>query len=242
MKTLTLKLLFVSLCFLSIGTASCNAQWWTAEKGNGNVISEEREIGNFSAIRASNGLNVYLKQGDKESLKIRTDENLMDNIVTHVKGNVLILKVSESIKRPTKLDVYVTLVDINKLNISSGADVFSDEDLYLENIDITVSSGADAKLNLTAKSVSCSVSSGADAVLMGTTDYFSGSASSGSDLKAKELKAKECKAKASSGGDVSVYASESITAKASSGGDVDYYGEPTKINVSSSSGGDVNRR
>ncbi|PKQ65435.1 hypothetical protein BZG02_00055 [Labilibaculum filiforme] len=233
------SLLIVGLTFLLSGNTS--AQFW-GEKGNGNIQKQDREVGSFSAISASMGLNVYVLQGDKESVTVEADENLLEYIVTEVKENELILKVNGTIRRATKMDIYVTLVNINEINVSSGADFESRNTLELENLDISVSSGADAKLELNAKELSCSVSSGANATLRGKADFFTGKASSGSDLQAKELIARSCRAKASSGGDVSVYASEEIEANASSGGDVSYYGNPTKVKVSDSSGGDVNRR
>jgi hypothetical protein len=241
MKSLLKKftLTLAVLAFLIGGVA--NAQFW-GEKGNGNVKTEKREVGSFSAISASSGLDVYLRQGDKESVRVEADENLMEHIITKVKGNDLILKVDGNIRRATKMNIYVTLVDINELRISSGSDVETNGMIKVSDLEISVSSGADAKLELDGQNISCSVSSGADANLSGKADFFYGKASSGSDLRAKALTAIACKAKASSGGDVSVWAEESIEASASSGGDVSYYGGPEKVNVSSSSGGDVNRR
>ena len=236
-KKLSLSFVAITLVF----STTVNAQFW-GEKGNGDVQKQKREIGTFSKISASSGIDVYIVQGDKESVTVEADENLLDLIVTRVKGDKLIIKTEESIRRAKKLNVYVTLVMVDEINVSSGSDLESRSLIKAENLDISVSSGADAKLELKAGDVTCSVSSGADAVLYGSADYFYGKASSGSDLKASDLKALECKAKASSGGDVSVYAVESIEAHASSGGDVSYYGSPEKFNVSSSSGGDVNRR
>jgi len=233
------SLLIIGLTFLLMGNA--NAQFW-GEKGNGNVQKQDREIGSFSAISASSGLDVYVIQGDKESVTVETDENLLKLIVTEVRGNELVLKTKETIRNATKMNVFVTLVEITEIDISSGCDFETRSLIQAKKLDIDVSSGADAELELKAEELSCSVSSGADADLIGNADFFYGKASSGSDLNAKQLIAKNCKAKASSGGDVTVYAEEAIEAHASSGGDVNYYGNPAKVNVSSSSGGDVNRR
>jgi hypothetical protein len=241
MKKLLKKLPLTFIALTMIFSSAVNAQFW-GEKGNGNVKKQNREVGSFTAISAGSGIDVYLMQGDKESVIVEADENLLDLIVTRVKGDKLIIKTEDPIRRAKKLDVYVTFVDVKEISVSSGSDLESRNMLKFGVLDISVSSGADAELDLQAEDLTCSVSSGADANLSGSAESFYGKASSGSDLRASELKAKICKAKASSGGDVSVYASESIEASASSGGDVNYYGNPTKVNVSSSSGGDVNRR
>ncbi|WP_321306707.1 head GIN domain-containing protein [Marinifilum fragile] len=241
MKKLLKKMSLTLIALTMVFSSTVNAQFW-GEKGNGNVKKQDREIGSFSAISSSSGIDVYLRQGDKESVTVEADENLLDLIVTRIKGDELIIKTEDPIRRAKKLNVYVTFVKVNEISVSSGSDLESSHLLKFENLDISVSSGADAKLELQAEDLTCSVSSGADANLSGTANSFYGKASSGSDLRAADLKAKICKAKASSGGDVSVYAIESIEASASSGGDVNYYGNPTKVNVSNSSGGDVNRR
>jgi hypothetical protein len=241
MKKLLKKMSLTLIAFTMVFSSTVSAQFW-GEKGNGNVKKQDREISSFSAISTSSGLNVYLRQGDKESITVEADENLLDLIVTRVKGDKLVIKTEDPVRRAKKLDVYVTFVNVDEISVSSGSDLESRSMLKFETLDISVSSGADATLELEADDVTCSVSSGADARLSGTANSFYGKASSGSDLRAADLKTKHCRAKASSGGDVSVYATESIDASASSGGDVNYYGNPTKVNTSNSSGGDVSRR
>ncbi|WP_372750939.1 head GIN domain-containing protein [Labilibaculum sp.] len=241
MKKMILKNSFLILGLIFLFSGSVNAQFWV-KKGNGDVQKQDREIRSFSAISASNGINVYVLQSDKESLSVETDENLLEYIITRVEDNELIIKVDGNFHRATKIDVFVNLIDVTEINVSSGGNIETRNILKLEKCDISVNSGADAKIEINTGELSCSVSSGADATLKGTADYFEGKASSGSDLHAKELIAKNCKAKASSGGDVSVYASETLEANASSGGDVTYYGNPTKVNARNSSGGDINQR
>ena len=230
------------LIALVLGTTSCINAQFLGEKGNGNVIKQDREIGHFTAISAGTGLDVYVVQGDKEAVTVETDENLQDNIITEIRGNKLIVKVEDRIRRAKAMVVYITLVDVNEIHISSGCHFKTKSSIKVKELEITVSSGANADLNINADKLSCAVSSGADANLWGTANYFYAKASSGSDLDARKLTAQRCKAKASSGADVTVNATEKIDASASSGGDVSYYGNPTKVDVVTSSGGDVNRR
>ena len=237
-----IKEISLFLFALALGTTSCVNAQFSGEKGNGNVVKQDREIGHFTAISAGTGLNVFVVQGEKEAVTVETDENLQDNIITEVHGDKLVVKVEDRIRRSKSKSVYITLVDVNEISISSGCDFETKSTLKVKELDIEVSSGADAKLDIHADKLSCSVSSGADADLWGTANYFYAKASSGSDLDAHKLTAKICKAKASSGADVTVNATEEIDASASSGGRVNYYGNPTKVDVNTSSGGDVNRR
>ncbi len=237
-----IKEISLFLFALVIGTTSCVNAQFSGEKGNGNVVKQDREIGHFTAISAGTGLDVFVVQGDKESVTVEADENLQDNIITEVRGDKLVVKIEDRIRRAKAMSVYITLVDVNKIHISSGCDFETKSTIKVQELEIEVSSGANANLDIHADKLSCSVSSGADADLWGTANYFYAKASSGSDLDAHKLTAKICKAKASSGADVTVNATEEIDASASSGGDVSYYGNPTKVDVNTSSGGDVNRR
>jgi len=230
------------LIAIVLGTTSCINAQFSGEKGNGNLVKQDRKIGSFTAISAGTGLDVYVVQGEREAITVETDENLQDNIITEVRGNKLVVKVEDRIRRAKAKKVYITLVNINEIRISSGCDFETKSTIKSAKLDIEVSSGADAKMDVHAGELSCSVSSGADADLWGFADYFYAKASSGSDLNARELSAKVCKAKASSGGDVTVNATEEIDASASSGGDISYYGDPKQVDVNTSSGGNVNRR
>jgi hypothetical protein len=237
-----IKEISLFLFALVLGTTSCVNAQFSGEKGNGNVVKQDREIGHFTAISAGTGLDVFVVQGDKEAITVEADENLHDNIITEVRGGRLVVKIEDRIRRAKAMSVYITLVNVSEIKISSGCDFQTQSTIKAKELDIEVSSGANANLDIHADKLSCSVSSGADADLWGTANYFYAKASSGSNLDAHKLTTKICKAKASSGAGVKVNATEEINASASSGGRVNYYGNPTKVDVNTSSGGDVNRR
>ncbi|MDA3816403.1 MAG: DUF2807 domain-containing protein [Prolixibacteraceae bacterium] len=217
-------------------TTSCVVN---SHAGNGNVVKEDREISGFNSISASAGLNVYLTQSDEEQVVVEADENLMEYIITDVRGNQLQCEVEGNIRRSTKLNIYVSYKVLNNISISSGADIETENMLRSNNLSINASSGADANLEIEAVSVNCQASSGADVKLKGQCDHFSANSSSGADIKANGLSCKSAQAVASSAGDIRLSVSESINANASSGGDVVFHGSPKTINIDESSGGDV---
>lgn len=241
MKQISGKLLhaIVTFSIILLHTSCVNAKWI---RGNGKVVKEERKIASFSNITAANGIDVFLIQGEKENLIVEADENVIEYIVTEVRKNTLFIKTSKIIRKAKSLKVFVTFKNIQGIDASSGSDISSEGIIKANVLDLEVSSGADLVLSLESKEVICSVSSGADVYLKGVAETFSGKSISGSNLRAKELRTKYCEAHASSGGDVSVHVEKEIVARASSGGDVDYYGNPVKVDIHSSSGGDVTHR
>jgi|GEM_PF-6157692 len=57
--------------------------------GQGPVVTEERDISGFNGIKVSSGIDVYLKQGNSEKVRVVADENLHDVIETEVMNGIL---------------------------------------------------------------------------------------------------------------------------------------------------------
>ncbi len=238
----TIKKLTI-LFFVATVFTSCGIDMFNRIDGNRNVTTETRKVnGDFSRVKVSNGLDLYITQGDRVKITVEADENLQDIIITEVKGDMLRIYTERNIWRAKSRKVYLTITDIEELRATSGSDVVSQNVLRLKDVDISTSSGADLRVELDADNVTSSSSSGSDLRLSGKSNSHNAEASSGSSIKAYGLESKDVTARVSSGADISVYASESINARASSGGDIRYKGNPQKVNRKSSSGGGISSR
>lgn len=88
MKTTIIKLSIV--LFLATISTSCNIDMLNRVEGDRNVISEKRQVNeDFSKVKVSSGIDLYIKQGSKTSLTVEADENLHDIIITEVVGGKL---------------------------------------------------------------------------------------------------------------------------------------------------------
>jgi hypothetical protein len=240
MKTIktTIVLLFLATVF-----TSCGIDVFNRIEGDRNVVIQDREISNdFTRVKVSSGIDLFISQGKEVELTVEADENLHEYIMTEVEGDQLRIYVDGNIWRAKARKVYLTVTDIDELKATSGSDVISEGVLKVGDFEVSTSSGADMRIEVDANHVSSSSSSGSDLKIIGKTNTHDTSASSGSSVNAYQLESKEVSARASSGADVGVFASESITAKASSGGDVRYKGSPKKISKKTSSGGGVSGR
>ena len=209
--------------------------------------TENRNHKNFHAVKVSSGIDLYLKMGEAEDVKVVADNDDIDRIITEVRdGTLHIYMKSNSVFNfnfgSGSKKVYVTVKELDGIDASSGSDVVSENTLSGDQLDIEASSGSDIKLDIVYKNFTLDVSSGSDAKISGRTKNFSAEASSGSDINAKDLESVVCKARASSGSDISVNVSDEIYARASSGSDINYYGSPQIKDIDESSGGDVSRR
>lgn len=241
MKTTIKKLLFL---FIATSVLSaCNPGMFNGIQGNGNVITENRTPSeNFSKIKVSSGLDLYINQGNTTKVTLEADENLHEIIFTEVREGELRIYSEKNIWNADARKIYVTIKDLESIKATSGADVYSDELINTNRIYIGASSGADIRMVVQATEVQTDASSGSDIKISGETDKHNTNASSGASINAYGLQSKTVNANVSSGADINVFASESIYANASSGGDIDYKGNPKKEDRNANSGGSISKK
>jgi len=221
-------------------TSSCFIDGMTGIRGNGNVISEDRNINSdFDVIKVQQGINLYLTQGNSTELNVEADENILDLLITEVKNGELKVYFDKNVYRAKARNVYLTTNTISKIKTSSGASVKTENTLQVNSLDLDSSSGSSIKIYVNAEEVTSESSSGADIDIYGKTQTFSANASSGSSIDAGKLETVDAYAKASSGANIDVNVSGKFTANASSGGDIDFEGNPTNVDKDTSSGGSV---
>jgi|GEM_PF-176306 len=207
--------------------------------------TEERPVTDFTRIEVSGPFEVIMVQDGTEKLSIEADPEDLADIITDVRGGKLVIRYDRnnwgnwSDRNSRRFYVKLSVKNLEAISTSASAVLRNTGMLKTDRLSLGASSGSDLELNLEAGEVNCETSSGADVKLAGTANFFEVDVSSGADVAAGDLKAVRCLANASSGADATVHATEELDAQASSGGDVRYYGNPAKLKVRSSSGGDV---
>lgn len=231
----------VSFLFIALFLNSCT--FMSGIEGNRNVISENRTLsGDFTAIKVSQGIDVFLNQAPEINLKVEMDENLHELLLTEVVNHELQISFKENVGRRKASNIYLSMPEITAIRTSSGADLQAHEMIKAEKIKLKASSGSEIEIAIEASKIACYSSSGSQIELKGSCDDLIAESSSGSDIEAESLKSKTVNARASSGSKIEVNASESIVAKASSGADIDCIGHPKNKDISKSSGGSISIR
>ncbi|MCF6328853.1 MAG: DUF2807 domain-containing protein [Henriciella sp.] len=202
------------------------------------------DVSPFDGLEVSAGINVNFETGGTQSVLVENKTGDFDDIIVEVTGGKLVLKRPRKIgwgKRP-RYSVTVSAPRLNSVEASSGAEA-TGSGLSGEQVRIETSSGADADITeIDAVKVTLHSSSGSDLDASGTCDSVSAHSSSGSGLDAGELVCRLGEADASSGSDLTIYASEGVDADASSGASVNVLGAPTDADIEKSSGGSVRIR
>lgn len=72
MKRFTVILLAISLAIVA-----CNISFPSGVQGSGNIVTQFIDVGGFDQVELTTIGNVYIEQGDTESLTIETDDNIL---------------------------------------------------------------------------------------------------------------------------------------------------------------------
>ena len=232
---------FIILLFLTICASTIYAQ----------NTEEIRNISNFKGIRISSGIDLYIKQGNVESVRIMGDKGKLEKVKTEREGDILRIYTGNSKgwfnfdfdwsnKNPIK--AYVTVKNLNSIAATGGSDVFSEGKLDLIKLDVKATGGSDVKLDLDTDELTCETTGGSDVTLSGTATVFKAMATGGSDLKAKNLRTNFCSISSTGGSDAHVWAEKEISISATGGSDVYYKGNARVVQSNSSGGSDVHKQ
>lgn len=224
---------------------------------------ETRNVGNFSGIEVSTGVNVVFKQENATNVKVYADSDKLQNIITKVENGVLKVYIDNKGAKKMKfknLSVNISSPRMDNIKTSSGS-IFTVVNSIKENnlridassgssvagkftvnntADFSASSGSDVKASVTSGKILVKSSSGSSVNLEGNSDIGMIDVSSGAEVKADNLRINNAEVESTSGSSVSVNVKDKMRVKASSGGSVRYKGNP-KIDsdVSKMSGGSL---
>jgi hypothetical protein len=203
--------------------------------------SENRKVTTFSGVKASEGIDVYLKKGSKEEVRVVASGLALSNVITEVSGGYLKIHLKDGEYRNATIKVYATYVAINKLSASSGATIFHEGILKTNDLSLGASSAGSIELQAECKTIEASASSAGEVEVKGKATSVSFDVSSAGEISAYELTCDKAEAEASGGASIKLSVTNELNAHASSGGSVRYRGNPERSNTNASSGGSVRK-
>ena len=210
--------------------------------GSGKVVTKERKASYFNAVKVSSGIDVYLTQGNKESITVEADDNLHEYIRTEIKNNTLKVYSDANIRKAKAKKVYVTIKDVEKISASSAGDIFGENTIKTNELSLSASSAGDIRLSVVVDILNCNISSSGDIRLEGSADELKADLSSAGDLNAYDLKTRIATVSTSSAGDAKIFVTEKLKATASSAGDIYFMGDPKQVDGHSSSAGGIHKK
>ena len=222
-----------------------NSCMWNGHriKGNGNVVTENKQVGDFTGVELHASFDVFLSEGSATSIKIEAEENIIPHIEMHVLNGVLNIETEDNIwlstRKPVK--IYITSPGYSNIQVSSSGTITGQTKITnATKLGIGVSGSGDLKLDVDAPEIESNVSGSGEMSLSGETKKFNGDVSGSGNINAMNLKSEESDLQVSGSGNIDVYASVKLDANVSGSGNVRYKGD-AQVTKNTSGSGEVKK-
>lgn len=221
-----LSWIVLTLFLFSVASASTGCLYLDGERGDGNVVKEERKVSGFSELDVSGAFTVYITQGNEEKLILEADENLMEYIRTEVSGNTLEIYTKGEIRDYKEMNVYLTYKELTDIEISGAVELTTENRMKTTELDLEVSGAAELNMSIEAKEISADFSGASEVEFSGYTGELDIDVSGAGELDAYEMEADIVRLDVSGAATARVYAREELHIDASGASTVKYKGEP----------------
>ena len=205
MKTLliTLAVIIIIIFFIKNNLTKNKIQ------GSGNIISESRELNNFTSIILLGSIDVNIKTSESNNCVVVADDNLIPYIKTEVVNNKLNISLNESYSSEEKLVVNINTPNYDEVSLSGSG-----------NINI---------LDFKNNNLSLNISGSGNITGNGEVEILVVKINGSGNLMSKEIKSKSATITINGSGDGEVFASDSISAKINGSGNIKYFGNPENV-------------
>jgi len=191
-------------------------------KGNGNFVSEMRELSKFKAIEISIGYDkIIVNCGKEPSLHISGDENILPLITTRISKGILRIESDSTFE--TKADSEI-IINVKSL-----------KEFTFDGVGETVIQ------NVNSEKFTCNINGVGSCDLKGKVKSFNISVNGVGSVNARQLIADDVVANLNGVGSVKLYAKNSLNASVNGIGGLTYFGNPTELILNDSGIGGITK-
>lgn len=157
-------------------------------------------------------------------------------MIVEVVDNILVIRTkqnersrnNESYNR-LSVKIYIDYKNINSIRVSGVTNVYSQNLITADKMDLETSGVSNAKLEIRTKELNIQSSGTSNITLTGSTDVLNTKTSGVANMKAYDLPAQTVRSESSGASNIYVAAAKAINAKASGASNINYKGDPQVI-------------
>jgi len=214
--------------------------------GSGVITTEKREVTPFTTIELRYPAIVTIKQGEKDSVSVTADDNLLPQLTASVNNDVLVIKNkivvwSQRVNPSDKVLITITVKDLQEVDFPSAGEV-SLNGIKSENLKLVVSgAGSINLLEVDLGKLDVQLSGAGSINAGGKADDLKLGISGAGSFNGTDLNVKSANVNISGVGSAEIWVLTDLTANISGVGSINYYGSPSSIQKTVSGLGKVNQ-
>ncbi|GEO22893.1 head GIN domain-containing protein [Cyclobacterium qasimii] len=203
------------------------------------TTTETRELNAFDQIAVSDAIEVELIKGENHEITITASGIDISQVTTKINKRELELEVSGNNPKSSSIKVVITYVQINDIEVSSGAKVFVKDQIENKTIDLKVASNAYLEVDVKAERLVLEAETNAKMFVKGTADNLDYNAFTNAEIDGEGLVVKNAEIRTNTNASGSFEVLESLKGTAATRGRVRYKGNPNIIDVKENIGGTI---
>jgi hypothetical protein len=225
MKRSTLVISFIASTVMMLHSG-CSFDCIT---GSGKQISQVRSVDSFTSIETGGSVKLVLKQGPSQEVRIVADNNIQNEIRTHVNGNTLKIEMDGNICDGGSVTAYLTAPNFEGVDASGAVELTSDGPLKVQDFTINLSGSSKVDLNLNAANVITKSSGSSEIHLKGQAGSHDVDLSGAGSIDALDFIVGKYKIETSGASQSKINVLNELRVKSRGASDVQYRGNPSQI-------------
>lgn len=219
-----------------------------AQKTINDANAEKRNVSGFHGIDVATGIELTLTKGPTEEVAVSASEiEFRDRIVTEVVNGILKIHYETktgAINRRNEskhLRAYVSYKSLDKLYVTTGAEVTIDGVLEATTLELKANTGGLVKGEVNISTLDVNQDTGSKITLSGKVDKLEAEGSTGSKFMGENLNTNTCSADMGTGAGIYISVDKELNVKANTGGYVKYKGNAGIREIKTNTGGTVSK-
>lgn len=217
----------------------------------------KKRLSGFTQVKIAGPFDVHIIQGDTEELTMYAPAEIVDRIVTEVSSGVLTIQNKHDNwssgekswwsdkswwhRHHVKIQVYVTVKNINSLSTSGSSTANFEEGITANSFKLRVRGSGDIRGKIETKTLQTLISGSGNIQLSGNAGNSIVKVSGSGNFKALDLITIKSSVHVSGSGNAQINASDEIVSGISGSGAISYTGSAKVINSHKSGSGSISK-
>lgn len=246
LSTLLIIIIVIAAIVIAIASAIILLGSWfplTEVTGSGDLITQQKDFSDFSAIDISSGFEVEISQSSSHSISVTADDNIIEYIQISKTDNTLKVRLQVGISyQSITLQIEIEMPELNNIELSGGSQGTINDFISSNTFSADLSGGSQIEGSFTTtENVNFKLFGGSQ------LDNFVGEAndaiiklSQGSQLDLSEFVVNNSNVNLSGGSQATINLNGKLDANLIGGSTLEYIGDPTMGDIEVSGGSTVN--
>ncbi|MEQ9591137.1 MAG: head GIN domain-containing protein [Cyclobacteriaceae bacterium] len=219
------------------------------------VVKKTFDLPEFKGVYANAKYEVYIKQSNKQEVRAEALKDILDITKITVEDGILMINIErkndpasksiwskiDDIKVNPTLKIYVSMKEVNVLQVNGGGKIISENSIASDDLDLRVTGSGGMDIDIKGKRVNAELSGSGNMLLKGYATTARASLSGSGSLNAFNFELESCEVVVSGNGNAELNVREDLNSKIMGSGWVKHKGNTKKLTSKVYGSGDIER-